>query len=168
NAGTVKGSICQLMESVDIVTPEGRKRIPMDESLYGYRGQVFCGPGELILQGHFKLERAEDDQRAIYDRYIKRRKETQPKGNSCGSVFKNPPGDHAGRLIESCGLKGTRRGGAVISDMHANFILNEGDASSNDILALIKLAKETVRERCGIELQEEVRIFGGDGSRAAS
>ena len=161
NAGTVKGSICQLMESVDIVTPEGRKRIPMEESLYSYRGQSFCNVGDLILQGHFKLARAEEDQRAIYDRYIQRRKETQPKGNSCGSVFKNPPGEHAGRLIEACGLKGTRRGGAVISDMHANFILNEGNASSDDILALINLAKETVRDRHGIELEEEVRIFGG-------
>ena len=161
NAGTVKGSICQLMESVDIVTPEGRKRIPMEQSLYSYRGQSFCRVGDLILQGHFKLIRADEDQRAIYDRYIQRRKETQPKGNSCGSVFKNPPGEHAGRLIESCGLKGTRRGGAVISEMHANFILNEGNASSDDILALIKLAKDTVRERHGIELEEEVRIFGG-------
>lgn len=160
NAGTVKGSTCELMERVDVIAPDGELRnIPMQPHLYDYRGQTFCPPGGVILQGIFQFTRAEDDQQAIYDRYIQRRKEKQPQGNCCGSVFKNPVGDHAGRLIEACGLKGTRRGGAIISPMHANFIMNEDGASFDDIMALIDLCKRTVRDQCGVQLQEEVRII---------
>ncbi|HQN01706.1 MAG TPA: UDP-N-acetylenolpyruvoylglucosamine reductase, partial [Candidatus Hydrogenedentes bacterium] len=85
--------------------------------------------------------------------------ETQPQGWCCGSVFKNPPDNHAGRLIESCGLKGTRQGGAVISEKHANFIMNEDNASFEDVLGLIQLVKDTVYTRFGIRLEEEVRII---------
>ncbi len=158
NAGTVNGSTCQLMESVEVVAHDGLRVIALEPSLYSYRGQTFCPPGGLILRGTFRFTPAEKDQRAIYDHYIRRRKETQPQGHCCGSVFKNPPGEHAGRLIEACGLKGTRRGGAIISPKHANFIMNEDNASSEDILALIALAKEAVRERFGIRLEEEVVI----------
>ncbi len=160
NAGTVNGTICELMESVDVITEAGEQTILMDPLLYSYRGQTFCPPSGLILGGHFKFEVAGEDQQAIYDHYIERRKRTQPKGNSCGSVFKNPPGTHAGRLIEACGLKGTRHGGAVISDMHANFIINDNNAKCADILALIALAKERVKEQFGVTLEEEVKIFG--------
>ena len=159
NAGTNKGTICQLMESVEVASPSGVQTVAMDPSLYGYRGQTFCPPGSLILQGHFRFEPAGEDQRAIYERYIERRAQTQPKGPSCGSVFKNPEGDHAGRLIEACGLKGTRRGGAVISPKHANFILNENGASSADILWLMDLCKRRVREQFGVALREEVSII---------
>lgn len=165
NAGTVNGSICELMESVDVITETGTQTIPMEPSLYGYRGQTFCPPTGLILGGIFAFQPAEEDQQAIYDHYIERRKQTQPKGNSCGSVFKNPEGNHAGRLIESCGLKGTRRGGAVISEMHANFIVNDRDATSADILELIQLVKDTVREQCSVELHEEVKVFGLEAPR---
>ncbi|HNT89888.1 MAG TPA: UDP-N-acetylmuramate dehydrogenase, partial [Candidatus Hydrogenedentes bacterium] len=82
-----------------------------------------------------------------------------PRGYCCGSVFKNPPGDHAGRLIEACGLKGARRGGAVISPMHANFIMNENNAGFDDIVGLIQLARSRVREQFGVELEPEVRII---------
>lgn len=162
NAGTVNGSICELMTSVDVVVDERPSRIPMASGLYGYRGQTFCPPGGLILGGEFQFRVAEQDQRAIYEHYIQRRKEKQPPGKSCGSVFKNPVNEHAGRLIEQCGLKGTRRGGAVVSPMHANFIINEGNAQCRDILELIALCKEAVKNRFGIELEEEVRVFGVD------
>jgi UDP-N-acetylmuramate dehydrogenase len=158
NAGTVNGSTCQLLESAEVITPDGLKLVPMHESLYSYRGQTFCPRGSLILRGTFRFTVAEKDQRAVYDHYIQRRREKQPQGHCCGSVFKNPPGDHAGRLIESCGLKGTRRGGAVISPLHANFIMNENGASSEDILALIDLCKRAVLEKHGIRLEEEVII----------
>ena len=160
NAGTVNGSICELMDSVDVLTEEGLRTVQMEPSLYSYRDQGFCPPSGLILAGSFRFEKAEEDQQAIYDRYIERRRRTQPQGNSCGSVFKNPEGEHAGRLIESCGLKGTRHGGAVISEMHANFIVNDSGATCADILELIELCKRRVREEFGIELQEEVKIFG--------
>jgi UDP-N-acetylmuramate dehydrogenase len=77
-------------------------------------------------------------------------------------VFKNPPGDHAGRLIEACGLKGHRIGGAQISPVHANFIANVGGATASDVLALIREAQERVRETQGAELEREVRIVGGE------
>lgn len=161
NAGTVNGTICQLMESVDVLTPEGPKTVLMHPSLYGYRGQTFCPPTGLIVSGQFQFHRAEDDQQAIYDHYMARRARTQPKGFSCGSVFKNPSGEHAGRLIEACGLKGTRKGGAIVSELHANFIVNENDATCADILYLIELCKKRVREKFGIELQEEVKFITG-------
>lgn len=159
NAGTVNGTTCQLLESVDLIGPEGRRTVAMEPSLYAYRGQSFCPPGTLLLSGMFRFERIGEDQRAIYDHYIQRRRRTQPQGRCCGSVFKNPQGDHAGRLIEACGLKGTRRGGAVISPVHANFILNEQDATFNDILWLIQLCKQRVKDRFGMELEEEVVII---------
>lgn len=158
NAGTVNGSVCQLVESVEIIDPSGRRTAPMREELFGYRRQTFCPPGGLILGGVFRFARAETDQRAIYDHYTARRERTQPKGYCCGSVFKNPPGDHAARMIEACGLKGARQGGAVISEMHANFIMNEANASSADILDLIKMCQREVKERFGVELEEEVKI----------
>ena len=133
--------------------------------MYGYRGQTFCPPRSLILGGVFRFTPAEQDQRPIYDHYIRRRKEKQPQGNCCGSVFRNPEGDHAGRLIEACGLKGVRRGGAVISPMHANFIMNDSDARFDDIVGLITLCKATVKERFGIDLREEVVIVSESAPR---
>jgi UDP-N-acetylmuramate dehydrogenase len=92
---------------------------------------------------------------------LARRKATQPIGEwSCGSVFTNPPGDHAARLIDTCGLKGFRIGGARVSEMHANFIVNDGTASAADIEQLIAHVMRTVKERHGVELMPEVRVVG--------
>jgi UDP-N-acetylmuramate dehydrogenase len=160
NAGTVNGSICQLMDYVRLARESGEAIVDVTPERYAYRRQALCGPGDLILEGRFRFERSVDDQRGVYEHYMKRRREKQPQGRCCGSVFKNPPGDHAGRLIEACGLKGERRGGARVSPMHANFIMNEAGASCADILALIALCKRRVRERFGVELEEEVRVIG--------
>jgi UDP-N-acetylmuramate dehydrogenase len=90
-----------------------------------------------------------------------RRRDTQPLGlPSCGSVFRNPPGDHAARLIEAAGLKGCRIGGAEVSDKHANFIINREHASAADIEALIDHVQRTVARAHGVNLQHEVRIVG--------
>ena len=159
NAGTVNGSTCQLMQSVEVLSPAGLRTLPMTPELYAYRGQQFCAPGDVILGGTFHFKVATEDQRAIYAHYKKRRLENQPQGYCCGSVFKNPGGDHAGKLIEACGLKGVRRGGALISPLHANFIMNDDNARFDDILGLINLAKETVRAQFGIALEEEVKII---------
>ncbi len=95
------------------------------------------------------------------DRHLAKRAGSQPLDQpSCGSVFKNPPRGYAGRLIEAAGLKGERRGGARISTLHANFIVNEGGASAADVLALIGQARATVRMRTGVDLQTEVHIWG--------
>jgi UDP-N-acetylmuramate dehydrogenase len=90
-----------------------------------------------------------------------RRKATQPLGlPSCGSVFRNPPGDHSARLIEAAGLKGYRIGGAEVSDKHANFIINREDATATDIEELIEHVRQTVLNVHGVELLHEVRIVG--------
>ncbi|MFP4501781.1 MAG: UDP-N-acetylmuramate dehydrogenase [Candidatus Hydrogenedentota bacterium] len=159
NAGTVNGAIGAFMAAVELLTPAGPKTVPMAPERYRYRGQDFCRPGDVILAGTFAFARAQDDQQATYDHYKQRRLEKQPQGSCCGSVFKNPEGEHAGRLIEACGLKGAREGGAVISPMHANFIMNEDGASFSDIVALIERAKDAVRTQHGIDLEEEVRII---------
>src|SRR5690606_17118034 len=92
---------------------------------------------------------------------LARRKATQPIGEwSCGSVFTNPPGDHAARLIETCGLKGFRIGGARVSEMHANFIVNDGTARAADIEQLIAHVMRTVNERHGVDVKPEVRVVG--------
>jgi UDP-N-acetylmuramate dehydrogenase len=123
------------------------------------RGQL--EPREMILGGTFLLTR--DDPAAIRARvgaYRQHRKETQPPQPSAGSVFKNPPGDHAGRLVEAAGLKGAIHGGAQISPKHANFIVNNGGATAADILALIALARRIVLERFGVALELEVELRG--------
>ena len=123
--------------------------------------RVLIEPPEMITGATFILRR--DESAAILERvayYKQHRKETQPPQPSAGSVFKNPEGDHSGRLIESVGLKGTRIGRAEISPRHANFIVNTGGASAADVVALIALARRTVRERCGVELELEVELRG--------
>lgn len=118
-------------------------------------------PPEMITGGTFVLRR--DDPAAVRSRvaaYRRHRKETQPVQGSAGSVFKNPPGDYSGRLIEAAGLKGTEHGGARISPVHANFIVNNGGATAADVVALIALARKTVRERFGVELELEVELRG--------
>jgi UDP-N-acetylmuramate dehydrogenase len=90
------------------------------------------------------------------------RKRRQPLDfPSAGSVFKNPPNDHAGRLIESVGLKGRRVGGAVISEIHANYIVNTGKAKASDVLELMALAQRIVKDETGIELEPEIMVVGG-------
>lgn len=158
NAGTVNGTTCQWLENVEVLSAEGSRTVSMEPSLYSYRGQTFCPPGDFILQGVFQFRVAAEDQQAVYKHYMNRRREKQPQGFCCGSVFKNPDGDHAGRLIEACGLKGKRLGGAIVSPMHGNFIMNEDGATFDDIMALINLCQETVRQRFGVELEREVVV----------
>ena len=96
---------------------------------------------------------------------LERRKATQPLGlPSCGSVFRNPTGDHAARLIEASGLKGHRIGGAEVSEKHANFIINSDDASAADVERLITYVQQTVADQHGVELVHEVRIVGNAAS----
>jgi UDP-N-acetylmuramate dehydrogenase len=92
--------------------------------------------------------------------FVARRKETQPPGASMGSMFKNPPGDYAGRLIDATGLKGTQIGGAQISSVHANFFVNTGDATAADVKALIDLARKQVQQRFGVTLELEIELIG--------
>jgi len=164
NAGTPEGEIAQVVERVRVMTPGGEiVEIERDEIEFGYRSSRL--PPGIVLGGWLKLKKAKRGEiQERIDRYMKRRNATQPIHlPNAGSIFKNPPGDdHAGRLIESAGLKGTRLGDAQISDKHANFIVNRGKATARDVLRLIKLIGRTVEEQTGIALELEIRIVGKD------
>lgn len=128
---------------------------------FAYRG-LKLEPGEIILSGGIRLssgdaESIQNETRKLWSQ----RKAAQPLSRlSCGSVFKNPPGDFAGRLIEKTGLKGIQRGGAQISSRHANFIVNQGGARAADVLYLMNLIRVRVKEQTGILLEPEVRMWG--------
>lgn len=121
-------------------------------------------PSEIVVEGTLSLRprpraEIEADVRALRDR----RHEREPKGvPNAGSIFKNPPGQFAGKLIEECGLKGRRVGGAEVSPKHANWIVNAGGARAADVLALVAIVRAAVRERHGIELEMEVKVLGDD------
>jgi UDP-N-acetylmuramate dehydrogenase len=118
-------------------------------------------PSEIILQLGILLRREDPEKlRTTIGEYKKHRKTTQPPQKSAGSVFKNPPGDYAGRLIDQAGLKGTTHGKAQISKRHANFIVNLGGASSADVVALIVEARNSVHEQFGVDLELEVELRG--------
>jgi UDP-N-acetylmuramate dehydrogenase len=115
----------------------------------------------VVLSALLRLERGDPQAvQARLDAFVAQRRRTQPKGASMGSMFKNPPGDYAGRLIEAAGLKGYRTGSAQISPLHANFFINQGGASAADIRSLIELAQQTVADRFGVKLELEIELVG--------
>lgn len=162
NAGSADDWIGSRVRSVTSLTPEGKlvKRMGTEVS-WGYRSTSFPA-GEAILECELALK--EGDPFFIQGKMegnLARRKKSQPLGlPSCGSVFRNPEGESAARLIDQAGLKGTQVGGAQISTKHANFIVNTGGAKASDVVALIDLARTKVGEDYGIELTPEVRFLG--------
>ena len=152
--------VCTRVEWLDGRTGE-RRDVPATELRWHYR-RLELPAGALVLAGRFGLE--PDEPESIRERMresMERRRATQPVNEpSCGSVFKNPPGDKAGRLIEAAGLKGAEAGGAQISTLHANFIVNRGGASTADVLELIARACNEVERRFGVTLEREVRLLG--------
>jgi len=165
NAGLKKEWISERIESVDVVSLLDIKeqKLPKEGINFGYRTGGL--EGYLIAGALFHLEKGktEEIKMAIAD-YMKKRIETQPlEYPSAGSVFKNPPGLFAGMLIENCGLKGFSAGGASISDKHANFIINKGNATSEDIYKIICKVKEEVKRVYNIELETEIKIIGSFG-----
>jgi UDP-N-acetylmuramate dehydrogenase len=161
NAGAFGGETWTHVESVTTVDRGGEIRErPRAEFEIGYR--TVRGPAnEWFLAGTFRFEHDESSSMEAIKALLARRNAAQPLGvPSCGSVFRNPPGDFAGRLIEQAGLKGLRRGGAMVSDKHANFILNVGDATAADIEALIVEVRAAVERTSGVQLEPEVRVVG--------
>lgn len=162
NAGSADDWIGSRVRSVTSLTPEGKlvKRMGTEVS-WGYRSTSFPA-GEAILECELALK--EGDPFFIQGKMegnLARRKKSQPLGlPSCGSVFRNPEGESAARLIDQARLKGTQVGGAQISTKHANFIVNTGGAKASDVVALIDLARTKVGEDYGIELTPEVRFLG--------
>ncbi len=166
NAGCYGGDIAGLLAQVTVLTNGVVEEWPASRMSYGYRTSALkesVAQGEvsppLILAATLRLTHADPAVlQAEMARIATERKGKTPWGSSCGSVFKNPPGESAGRLIEAAGLKGRRVGGAEISPRHANYIVNVDSATSNDVLALIAIARETVLHQFGVELELEVRV----------
>jgi len=165
NAGAWGGETWGRVVRVKTIDRRGeiRERGPQDFEI-GYR-QVRGVPGEWFLEAQFALEPSDADEAMERIRtLLGERGERQPIGlPSCGSVFRNPPGDHAARLIEAAGLKGTREGGAQVSEKHANFIINTGEASARDIARLIVRVRREVEGKSGIRLIPEVHRVGEAG-----
>jgi UDP-N-acetylmuramate dehydrogenase len=161
NAGAHGGETWERVESVRAIDRNGEihERSPAEYSV-GYRSVT--GPAnEWFIEGTFRFEPDVVPSMETMKTMLDRRKATQPLGlPSCGSVFRNPPGDYSARLIEAAGLKGYRIGGAEVSDKHANFIINREDATATDIEELIEHVRQTVLDVHGVELRHEVRIVG--------
>lgn len=135
---------------------------PVAKLEYAYRSsRLKRSPGPLVLAAHLRLEKSTPEAvQARMDGFSAQRRRTQPPGASLGSMFKNPPGDYAGRLIEAAGLKGARSGAAEISTQHANFFINNGNATAADLFALLRLARTTVARQFGVQLEPEIELFG--------
>ena len=165
NAGAFGTEIKDVLVDCDLLTPSGES-LTLDAAGCGfaYRDSRLKHDlaGHVVVAARFRCH--EEDAVAVRrrtDAIQAQRKATQPYGiRSIGSMFKNPPGDHAGRLIEAAGLKGLRIGGAEISSKHANFVVNVDNAVAADVLALAQRAQDTVRERFGVELELEVEPRG--------
>ncbi len=167
NAGVPGREMKDVVRGVELMDAAGGRRcVPAEALGFAYRSAGGLPPGAVVLAAGFRVRpspRAEVQ--AEVDLHLEKRARTQPlDAPSCGSVFKNPPGDFAGRLIEAAGLKGARVGGAEISTLHANFIVNRGGATAGDVIALIERARAEVRERTGTLLEPEVRIIGREAA----
>jgi len=162
NAGTPEGWIGQIVDTVTLFVPGlGLTLVHGRDVVWDYRRSGLAGRG-IILEATLRVTEGEPVRiRAEMERNLKKRKATQPMRLPCaGSVFVNPPGDSAGRLIEECGLKGVRLGGACVSTVHANFIVNEGGATAADVVGLIRKVRMTVKDGCGVDLRPEIRFLG--------
>ena len=163
NAGTRLEWIGSLVRDLVVLREhEGLVRLSASDVAWGYRS-TSIPESDIVLEATLELTPGHKaEMSANMERRLMRRRVTQPLGSpSCGSVFKNPDDGRAvGRLIEECGLKGYRVGGAAVSHVHANFIVNEGDATASDVLAVMRHVRDTVGEAYGIDLQPEVRLLG--------
>ena len=165
NAGAHGGAIADNLVAVEILDAQGAtRRLPKTECAFEYRASRFKrSKSEIVLRAEFEMKR--DDPAACVARmneYTDHRRRTQPTDPSVGSMFKNPPGDFAGRLIEQAGMKGARVGKVEVSRAHANFFVNLGGATASQVLQLVEIVKSAVREKFGLELELEIEIVGED------
>lgn len=162
NAGAYGEEIGDRLQKIGIVTPEG-KIMEIDRSQTSFEYRKISIPEKSVVYSvalGLKKEKRELIKERI-ENNLNKRKASQPLDMpSCGSVFKNPPGKFAGKLIEESGLKGKRIGGAMISPKHANFIVNTGNAKASDIIELIDITKEKVKQDSGIDLETEIKVVG--------
>ena len=162
NAGAYGGELKDVLVWADVLLDGELRRLSRDEMEMGYRSTMTLRRGATVLSACFELR--QDDPEAIQERMrdlANRRREKQPLNlPSAGSTFKRPEGHFAGALIEQCGLKGCRIGGAQVSEKHAGFIVNVGDATAADILQLIAHVQAVVQAQTGVLLETEVRVLG--------
>lgn len=161
NAGTARKWIGDLVEKVEVLGEDGEiHQLPTSECQFAYRTSRFKKTKEVILRVWLRLKKDEPKmiKKKMAEFWAKRK--NQPIQKSAGSIFKNPPGKSAGWLIDQCGLKGKTIGETQISPKHANFIVNLGQANCQDVLKLISLAKEKVKQKFGVVLDEEIKIVG--------
>jgi UDP-N-acetylmuramate dehydrogenase len=164
NAGAYGGDMAASLQMAEILHPiEGRLNWTVERLEYTYRSSSLKrSAGQcVVLAARFNLNYSEQDTvQARMDEFSAHRRQTQPPGASMGSMFKNPPGDFAGRLIEAAGLKGAHRGGAEISSIHGNFFVSHEKATAADIKKLIDLAQKKVQDHFGIKLELEIEVLG--------
>lgn len=163
NAGAYGGEIADIIENAVVFTPDGKvATLSKDDLDLGYRTSKLQSTRYILLSAAFSLRSGNKEViSSAMDDLMNRRMTTQPLDKpSCGSTFKRPAGNFAGKLISDCGLKGMSVGGAQVSEKHAGFIVNSGGATSRDILDLVQLVKKTVFEKTGVLLEEEIRIIG--------
>ena len=163
NAGAHGSDMAGNLLVAEILHPKGKEQWNAERLGFQYRSSVLKRkPGKaVILSAQLRLERSTPEAvQGRIDELVAYRRRTQPPGASMGSMFKNPPGEFAGRLIEAAGLKGAMVGEAQISPLHANFFINHGQAWAQDIYELICLARDSVAEKFGVELELEVELVG--------
>lgn len=162
NAGTKSGEIADVVSEVHLFDGKDEKWIPGDEVGFSYRSSGIAR-GNIVLGVRLQLKpSSQEEVRSMMKAQAERRKGNQPSSiPSAGCWFRNPEGDSAGRLIDEAGMKGESCGGAQVSEVHANFLVNTGGATASDFLTLARKVKEKVHSRFGVTLQEEVRIIDG-------
>ncbi|MCX6344791.1 MAG: UDP-N-acetylmuramate dehydrogenase [Armatimonadetes bacterium] len=163
NAGTHRGYIDEVTESVSIVTDQGEKRVLSNKECgFSYRNSRFQWDKSMIITfAAFKMSKGDGEAIAAHLESVRQhRDETQPQGKSAGCFFKNPPGLSAGKLVEGVGCKGWQEGGAMVSPIHANFIMNADNATASDLYNLAERVRMQVLEVHDIELEYEVRLVG--------
>jgi len=164
NAGIGVREVKDVVLEIEVFGPDGRgpKRFARKDLDFGYRSLRSLAPGSIVVAALLAVEASTPERVSEQvDEMLEHRQQTQPLDvPSCGSVFKNPPGGFAGQLIEAAGMKGVSEGGAMISPLHANFIVNTGGAKATDVLRLIERARDAVVRESGVELETEVRVLG--------
>src|SRR5215216_6090748 len=163
NAGAFGGDTSGNLIWAELLTENGHEKFTAEQMAYGYRTSVLkrAELGAIVLSAELSLKNSTKEEATVkIEQFSAHRKATQPPGASMGSMFKNPNGDYAGRLIEAAGLKGVHIGTAETSPLHGNFFINHAHTKAEDILALIQLVQETVKRKQGVELELEIELIG--------
>ncbi len=161
NAGAYGTEIFEVLSTIELISRSGdRREVPASEIAHGYRWSALMETDDLVASATLTLTQADPDAvRFRMAEVTEKRKKALPPQPNAGSIFKNPPGDFAGRLLEACGMKRRRVGGAEVSSLHANVIVNAGGATAHDVRALMAEMRQAVKQRFGIDLVPEIAVL---------